>query len=1027
MTDLDDALNTSTPVFHPISVTADWLELPDGYSVGGADSLRDLGQQVGPAGFDVEHSFDDGLPDPVTSTTSNNASGAMEMDLAGRPANVADILTGWRAGTSSGSGSGTSIPVTIPGDVVSQDYVLVAITSNNTSGVYEAGFEDGDPHGWTLLAESADGTLTTYLFGRSHWIASPAPDFRIRTTGNWSWVVGTIGAHYTAGVSSIVPVKPGTVATAIEAVTQTGHTGPYASLPTRGYLLGVFSTGNASGPWTVASGGTQLVQSTGGTAALQMVKANLTTVGGEYRFVSNTAGSTGVAMMINVPLIIMDRPQLDALQYFSPFNEASPVKDFERDTAPVSAEINVVSPAGIVGTSIFNGQMADLPINGRGAKMQAVSQTRLRLDTAISVPTVFGRREGCTVDWVASHVMAHGGQYPGIAPSPQTRYWANMHGSLHANMDGGNGYNTQVFWDDNRTPTGPWGQGPPGIVDGPFVLGMFGQSTHARVDDLWLQADRANWPREVPGMEAENNDIISDVNSTCRLTFWIRGDATDKNPDALDGGTDTLFVFEIRCQYNDVDSNYVACKIDNDRRPQLFLENGFFLTGGDLPADGLWHFYGFTWNYNTGEGRVRRDNVFWEITGYDSAAHGMATSEAALNAAGRHVRMDVSSRMPIAEFQFEAGPNLYSEQFARFYPTPAAPSLNATYRPTKQWIEAVAGTAPTQGWNILQDLAEAAVMTLRTNEDDNVEMLPLEYYGETAQMTVDPINDLSTEVNASELQVVNDPSKTRNFVTVEFQETRTDSNRTSVLDLTSALRIPPGLNFITFALEIPAAEIHGAIDPYLGANWNLTKLTALQVAGTNALPNDNFMSVNPREDGLGTVYVKAGVVGRIVAWSSSTVTVRFTNTTGITYWLSNNGTDVPFMRILGYPIRQAAAYESFRDVSSIARRRERALTTTSDWIQTRDVAVDHAGRLVTVLSRPRPDVAVTVMGDPRRRPGQLVTLTDEQGTGASGTWRVHNVHHRGNGPMYVQDLKMYRVGPVAIWDEGLWGEGVWGE
>jgi hypothetical protein len=1012
-------------MFHPVIVDVDWAELPEGMSEGGADSLRDMGQQV--ETWSVDHSLDDGMPDSVTMTNGNDASGSLETSLAGRPANVADILTGWRAGTTSGSGSGTSITVTLPGDVEAHDYVMVAIMVSNQSGVYEANFEEGDPHGWSLLAESTDSTFTTYVFGRHHWVASPAPDFRIRTTGSWSWCVGTIGAHYTIRNSSIVPVAPGEVTTDIETVTQTGHTGPYAALPSRGYLLGVFATANASGPWTVASGGTELVESTGGVGAVQMVKANLTTLPGDYRFVSNTVGSTGVAMMFNVPLLIMDRPQMDAVGYFSQFDNRSPVRDFERDTALVGAEVQVVSPTGIVATPVFDGQMADIVLTGRAATMHAVSRTRLLLDKAISLPTVFGRREGCTTDWVATYVMAHGGQYPGIAPSPQTRYWATMHGSLHANMDGGNGYNTQVFWDDTRTPTGPWGQGPPGIVEGPFVLGMFGQSTDARVDDLWLQADRANWSREVPGMEAENNDLISSQNSTCRLTFWIRGDATDKNPDALDGGTDTLFVFELRCQYNDVDSNYIACKIDNDRRPQLFLENGFFLTGGDLPADGEWHFYGFVWNYDTGAGRVRRDNVTWEITGYDSAAHGMATSEEALNAAGRHVRMDVSSRMPIAELQLEAGPNLYSEQFTRFYPTPAAPSLNATYRPTQQWVEAVANTAPRQGWGILQELAEATVMSLRVNEADNAEMVPLEYYGQGDMMVVEAYNVLDTEVNAGELGVVNDPTKTRNFVTVEFQETRTDSNRTSVLDMTSALRIPPGLNFMTFALELPAAEIHGAIDPYLGANWNLTKLTALQVAGTNALPNDNFMSVNPREDGLGTVYTSGGVVARIVEWSSSTVTVRFTNTTGSSYWLSNSGSDVPFMRILGYPIRQAAAYESFRDSGSVAKRRERALTVQDPWIQNRTTATDHAGRIVTVASRPRAEITVTVMGDPRRHPGQLAEINDSEGTGAEGTWRIHSVTSQGAGPMYRQTVKMFRVGPVLLWGEGRWGQGVWGE
>lgn len=133
------------------------------------------------------------------------------------------------------------------------------------------------------------------------------------------------------------------------------------------------------------------------------------------------------------------------------------------------------------------------------------------------------------------------------------------------------------------------------------------------------------------------------------------------------------------------------------------------------------------------------------------------------------------------------------------------------------------------------------------------------------------------------------------------------------------------------------------------------------------------------------------------------------------------------MRILGYPIRKVDAYQSFRDISSQARRRERALTTESDWVQTRDVAVDIAGKIVTVTARPRPEITVTVMGDPRRRPGQLASIADAEGTRAEGFWRIHSVDHAGAGGMYVQTVKMFRVGPPGLWDEGNWDDAVWGE
>jgi hypothetical protein len=68
------------------------------------------------------------------------------------------------------------------------------------------------------------------------------------------------------------------------------------------------------------------------------------------------------------------------------------------------------------------------------------------------------------------------------------------------------------------------------------------------------------------------------------------------------------------------------------------------------------------------------------------------------------------------------------------------------------------------------------------------------------------------------------------------------------------------------------------------------------------------------------------------------------------------------------------------------------------------------------------------MGDPRRVPGDLVEIVDSEGTQAEGTWRILSVAHEGNGPKYLQTLKLLRVGATAIWDgQPGWNLGVWGE
>jgi hypothetical protein len=60
-------------------------------------------------------------------------------------------------------------------------------------------------------------------------------------------------------------------------------------------------------------------------------------------------------------------------------------------------------------------------------------------------------------------------------------------------------------------------------------------------------------------------------------------------------------------------------------------------------------------------------------------------------------------------------------------------------------------------------------------------------------------------------------------------------------------------------------------------------------------------------------------------------------------------------------------------------------------------------------------------------PGNLVTLKDAQGTQADGNWRILSVKHKGDGPMFTQELQLVSVLPVGVWDMTAWDESIWGE
>lgn len=1040
MTALDDGLNTSAPVFNPPTVTADWEELPAGYSaLAVVDSIQDLGSQVGPQGIEVVQSIDDGLPDPVTMTGGNDASGTLSSDLVGRPG--VEFLPSsfdW-TGYSSGITTGTSFTPGVPSGTAAMDYTLLAVTATSDVAVWE---DDTKEPTWTVLADIEDGGYRTWVYGRKHADGIANNTFFLEASAAHGWTTVSIKPGLTAG-GAIVDITPDRAVTGVETGTTTLHTTPAVNLESMGFVVGVFSCPLAVGPLTETGGATFLAFN-GSLVSMLMAMTPIQTVTPRtYSVSANSAISTGTVPMVSIPFIIRERPFLDAQTYFSPFNKQSPVYGFDRDTAPVTAAINVVTPEGNVPTTVFTGIMNDISVSGRTANLDASSRTRLKLDRSIKIPTVNGYREGADTDWLAGYLLAQGGQYTGVCPGPNTRWWAPMHGSLHPWMDGPATFPFSQAFSTARTPGVSYRNNNHRTVDGPFVSGMYAQMKNAEVIQNEILPD-PQWATVVPGVDNPlTYDIHSKLNSTGRMSVRLRCDPVDAAPAALGGLEDWIFAYTLyNLNPNGSAGCYVRFQINSNGTITTWVGNSFTHTAGSYPAyqyvpDGDWHFFGFAWNYAIGEAKIRQDGSGTApTTGYSGNLSELPNSQAELYDRGLITGAWVQSRVPMSEFQVEIGPECWVTQpwnpsgggwqWTGAGNPPGSNSLNATYRPTRQPLAAVAIGAPVQGWPVLQSVAESTLSHLRINEEDNAEFLPLDYFGETAQMTVNTANILDTSVNAAELGFVADPSKIRNLVTTEFKEVRVATSRSTILETNAVIEIPQGETFKTFALDTPTVETHGA-SVWQGTAPNIVKLTSSQISNPSTIPNEHVMTANFLSDGSGTVIASSALQARIVSWDNSTVTIRFRNTWPATLYLANNGSQVPTLRILGYVVEEVDAYATVQDPGSVGLRRERALTTGLEWIQDRDTALDVTTKMVSILARPRPQVAVTVMGDPRRRPGQLVSLVDATGTRASGTWRILACKHKQSGGMYVNDLELVRVGEIGVWDESLWDDAVWAE
>lgn len=1046
MTALDDGLNTSSPVFNPPTLRAEWLALPPTYADNvTVDSIQDLGEQIGPQGLNIVQSIDDGLPDSVTMTSGNDASGTLVADLVGRPGVEAMASSLGFTAVTTGNNAGNATVPSLPGDIAFMDYCMVALTVPADEYVIEW-LNSFETPTWELLGDVLDGTYRTFLFGRTHYPGLSVHGF-ITASGNvmsaFGWACFAVKCGRTMA-GALVPVTPERAAVGAEgAVAVTSHTAPSVSLPSMGYTVGIFGASTAFGPFAVAGDAVSLGNLNTGVSML-VARSPLRTSGPlSYTMTATTAISTADVPMIHVPLVVRERPFLDAQRYFSPFDKLSPVYGFERDTAPMTAEVNVVTPEGNVATPIFNGIMNDIQISGRTATLDASSAKRLTLDRSVTVPTVNGFREGCDTDWLIGYLLACGGEYTSVCPGPNTRFWAPMHGSIHPWMDGPASYPVSTTYTTARTPGTPYANNNHRTVDGPFVSAMYAQMKSAEVIQNTIQND-PQWAVKPPGVDDYRTyDLHSKQNSAGRLSFRIRGDDFDAAPAALAGAEDWLFAFTL---FNYTSGggagNYVRFQINSNRSITTWVGNSFNYSVASypnyaFPSDGEWHLYGFAWNYAIGEAKIRRDGVGTASSvGYSGNLAELPNTQAALYGQGLFTGMIIQTRLPTAEIQVEFGPECWTTQ--PWTPTgggwqwmgagnpPGLNSLNCTYRPTRQPLAAVAIPAPVQGWPTLQNLAESTLSHLRINEDEHVEFLPLSYFGEPEQMEVEDLNILDTTINAAELGVVADPSKIRNLVTSEFQEVRIASSRSPILETNAVIVIPRGESFQTFALDKTTVETHGA------ASWQtstpeITKLTATQIANPDTIPNEHVMTANFLPDGTGTVIASTVFQARIVSWSNSTVTIRFRNNWPATLYLANNGSQVPTLRILGYEVERTDAYATVQDPGSVGLRRQRALTTSPEWIQDRETGLNFTTQLVSIIARPRPQISVTVMGDPRRKPGQLVRLFDSTGTQATGTWRILKVAHKISGAMYVNELEVVRVGEIGLWDESLWDNAVWGE
>jgi hypothetical protein len=716
----------------------------------------------------------------------------------------------------------------------------------------------------------------------------------------------------------------------------------------------------------------------------------------EVSFVSGTAVPTLRADVMR-PGWVSGCGRYTNREYFSPFNDDSPIAGFDRDVPPTTLEAGVVTEAGREHLPVFTGTMQNLRMRGGEVTLEAISQARLKLGKLVQPPAVYGPYEGANATWVVSYVLAACEVYASPPPQDGCRLWMPMHGSLHPFLPATNQpqVNTSlVLVVDGSTVTGrqkvvdaPW-------IDGPFVA----------APDLGEDQD-GNIRAFIDNLEtgdglplADGDDLFSQAGNLAKVEMWVKCDPHQ------DTG-DTLGRFFLVCP----NGTFVDLGISGiSRRPFITVDDGptsntFFHSTG-LPDDGEWRLVGWAWDIANSKRWITID----DDTESDTTAFSTAGLEATDNFNDIDPRLRI--RIPFAEFQVTSGATANPDNFPWLHQiefTPGAQVVRSSMN-----LASIAERTPREAWEILTALGLSELAMLRIDETDIVRYLGFTHWGKAAQQSI--VDYLDTAKNLGALDVNIDPTKIRNAITVTFPESFNVNLFSSAMSVQDVYTIPPGISILTIPTDAAIAEIRGFDFDYI------------EDADTVEPSSSNFVSLNNADDGTGFYATSASVTVTVVRWDPGSVTIQFDNTT-ITTWYTANDKAFATINVAGKLLVSKQASNTEYDHDSIELRGERGLVVNLPAIQRMLDARRVAKRIRNALATPVVTVErVSLRGDQRRQPGDLVSIQDSE-TGVEGHWRLHSVLHEDDGELYTQEATFRKVRTTSVWGTAKWGQNVWGE
>lgn len=749
----------------------------------------------------------------------------------------------------------------------------------------------------------------------------------------------------------------------------------------------------------------------------------------------------------------MHRSPLTPTQYFSPFRTDSPLYGLERDVAPVVGEIGAATLTGVEQVTVFTGSMEDIPVSGGRAALHAGSQTRRDMSLVVQPPPCSRNHVpavnvpvGLTATHLITWALAQAEVFPAPPPQAGTFFYLPLHGSGHAQFP-----STVLKWKQAqpgltfgfRVVTGPTVDYPdPKWIRGPYVGASYGQFTAAEVRGVYgvkVDFNVQSTDDRYIGMDAGSiwdQTVITNAAVT-RLEFYVRGDTTvaasaapggaayypDMHPGVYPGTSSQLVGFSLR-----LDGKVSGLTMGIDDSRNLYVScwdntgSNHKVTGPALPSDGEWHFVGLAIQ---GSSRT----VWFNLDGTVTSSTFASPIVTANLPATRNTVSDgdyvwtFQSYMPTAEVHLSGFTDDPGDPLVA-HPTSGNPWVNAQDWTQKAFVypsclqlAASFDPTPVEVFQYIAEFAQCELAAMRIDEHDLFHYWPRGYLATTAGQETTQVLDSSNDSDVPDVAL--DKTRIRTVCRVSYQDVRhEDTVNVLVLAYNSLLVFPPGFDAqFSVAFDDPAVWV-------LAGPMEL--LTAAQVAGVGA-PETSFMSLNSDVDALGSYATSAEVAVSIVDYWGGGCTIELTNLTGNNWYLINDGDTYPALGIYGQKVISSPAAVTEQYDAGVDLRGVRGITLNRPRIQRAEDATRLARRVVVPQSVPTPIAKMSLFGDPRRQPGDIVRYEDDTETGAAGLWRVYALGHQYSGASYTQEATMQRADLVGTWGDGVstWGSGVW--